>query len=148
MSIVALSEKECELWVKGLRHLVQDTIYAPYPLQVERWLRKEFYAMENSHEMYVSIQISIYLCKDNFDNVIFISRVTLKDVKAFLPRVNYKISTNKLREVFQEVDTKNRTEIGFDDFVILYHKLMFDLNVSKNTFITCEYFNWLMFNFI
>lgn len=48
--ISALSEKECELWIKGLRYLVQDTITAPYPLQVERWLRKEFYAMENSRE--------------------------------------------------------------------------------------------------
>lgn len=48
--ISALSEKECELWVKGLRHLVQDTINTSYPLQVERWLRKEFYAMENCHE--------------------------------------------------------------------------------------------------
>lgn len=55
----------------------------------------------------------------------------MKDVKAFLPKVNCKIPTNKLREVFQEVDTRNRTEIGFDDFVILHHKLMFDINVSK-----------------
>lgn len=52
--ISALSEKECELWIKGLRHLVQDTINAPYPLQVERWLRKEFYTMENSRETQVS----------------------------------------------------------------------------------------------
>jgi len=55
----ALSEKECELWVKGLRHLVQDTINAPYPLQVERWLRKEFYAMENSRETQV-LFLTIY----------------------------------------------------------------------------------------
>nr|XP_034180308.1 1-phosphatidylinositol 4,5-bisphosphate phosphodiesterase gamma-1 isoform X2 [Osmia lignaria] len=105
LSISALSEKECELWVKGLRRLVQDTIKAPYPLQVERWLRKEFYAMENSRET-----------------------VTLKDMKAFLPRVNCKIATNKLRELFQEIDTRNRNELGFDDFVVLYHKLMFDQN--------------------
>ncbi|KAK1117063.1 hypothetical protein K0M31_016989 [Melipona bicolor] len=105
LSISALSEKECELWVKGLRRLVQDTIKAPYPLQVERWLRKEFYAMENSRET-----------------------VTLKDVKAFLPRVNCKIATNKLRELFQEIDTRNRNELGFDDFVALYHKLIFDQN--------------------
>lgn len=59
------------------------------------------------------------------------NRVTLKDVKAFLPRVNCKIATNRLRELFQEVDTRNRNELGFDDFVILYHKLMFDQNVSK-----------------
>lgn len=57
------------------------------------------------------------------------NRVTLKDVKAFLPRVNCKIATNRLRELFQEVDTRNRNELGFDDFVILYHKLMFDQNV-------------------
>jgi hypothetical protein len=49
--LVALSEKECELWVRGLRHLVPDTVAASYPLQVERWLRKEFYSMENSREM-------------------------------------------------------------------------------------------------
>lgn len=46
----AFSEKECELWVRGLRHLVPDTIESPYPLQVERWLRKEFYSMENNRE--------------------------------------------------------------------------------------------------
>ncbi|XP_076750014.1 small wing phospholipase C gamma 1 isoform X2 [Xylocopa sonorina] len=103
LSISALSEKECELWVKGLRRLVQDTIKAPYPLQVERWLRKEFYAMENSRET-----------------------VTLKDIKAFLPRINCKVATNKLREIFQEIDTRNKNELGFDDFVVLYHKLMFD----------------------
>nr|XP_033323937.1 1-phosphatidylinositol 4,5-bisphosphate phosphodiesterase gamma-1 isoform X2 [Megalopta genalis] len=103
LSISALSEKECELWVKGLRRLVQDTIKTPYPLQVERWLRKEFYAMENSRET-----------------------VTLKDVKAFLPRVNCKVATNRLRELFQEIDTMSRNELGFDDFVVLYQKLMFD----------------------
>jgi len=59
--ISALSEKECELWVKGLRHLVQDTINAPYPLQVERWLRKEFYAMENSRETQVFFLNSLFL---------------------------------------------------------------------------------------
>ncbi|XP_039287689.1 1-phosphatidylinositol 4,5-bisphosphate phosphodiesterase gamma-1-like [Nilaparvata lugens] len=103
LSIVAFSEKECELWVRGLRHLVPDTINASYPLQVERWLRKEFYAMENSKEI-----------------------VTLKDLKGFLPRINCKLSTNKLRELFQEVDTRKRNELGFDDFAELYHRLMFD----------------------
>lgn len=59
-----------------------------------------------------------------------LTRVTLKDMKAFLPRVNCKIATNRLRELFQEVDTKSRNELGFDDFVALYHKLMLDQNVS------------------
>lgn len=43
----ALSERECELWIKGLRYLVKDTLNAPYPLLLESWLRREFYAMES-----------------------------------------------------------------------------------------------------
>lgn len=61
---------------------------------------------------------------------VLICRVTLKDLKGFLPRVNCKLSTNRLREVFQEVDVRRRNELGFDDFAELYHKLMFDDNVS------------------
>lgn len=54
----------------------------------------------------------------------------MKDIKAFLPRINYKISTCKLREAFQEVDTRKRNEIGFDDFTFLHCKLIFDENVG------------------
>lgn len=49
--LAAYSEKECDLWLKGLRNLMTNTIDAPYPLQVERWLRKEFYGMQNDREM-------------------------------------------------------------------------------------------------
>jgi phosphatidylinositol phospholipase C gamma-1 len=38
---------------------------------------------------------------------------------------------SRLRELFQEVDTRKRTELGFDDFATLYHKLLFDDNVSS-----------------
>lgn len=54
----------------------------------------------------------------------------MKDIKSFLARVNCKISTSRLRENFQEVDTKKRNEITFDEFVVLYHKIMFDESVS------------------
>ncbi|XP_073973209.1 small wing phospholipase C gamma 1 isoform X2 [Rhodnius prolixus] len=109
LSIAALSEKECDIWLRGLRCLVQDTILAPYPLQVERWLRKEFYAMESTRET-----------------------VTLKDIKAFLPRINCKLSTNKLRELFQEVDVRRAAELAFDDFAELYHKIMYDENTFRD----------------
>lgn len=78
------------------------------------------------------LEILLYLCYHLYHLIFLLmlaNRVTLKDVKAFLPRVNCKIATNRLRELFQEVDTRNRNELGFDDFVILYHKLMFDQNV-------------------
>uniref|UniRef100_A0A1Y1KG69 1-phosphatidylinositol 4,5-bisphosphate phosphodiesterase gamma n=1 Tax=Photinus pyralis TaxID=7054 RepID=A0A1Y1KG69_PHOPY len=111
LSITAFSEKECELWVKGLRYLVRDTINSPYPLQVQTWLRREFYSMETPRES-----------------------VSLKEVKGFLPRLNSKIPTNRLREIFNEVDTRKRGEIGFDDFATLYHKIIFDENNIQETF--------------
>ncbi|XP_025416925.1 1-phosphatidylinositol 4,5-bisphosphate phosphodiesterase gamma-1 isoform X2 [Sipha flava] len=111
LSVVALSEQECELWLRGLYHLVNDTVCAPYPLQVERWLRKEFYSMENSRET-----------------------VTLKDIKIFLSRVHCKISTNKLRELFQEVDTRKRNELNFDEFVTLYDKLIYNPGLFNRCF--------------
>ena len=57
----------------------------------------------------------------------------MKDIKSFLPRVNCKIATSKLREYFQEVDTKKRNEITFDEFVTFYQKLMFDESVRSQS---------------
>ncbi|VVC96133.1 unnamed protein product, partial [Leptidea sinapis] len=111
VSFAAQTDKEVESWIKGLKFLIEEAISAPYPLQIERWLRKEFYAIENSHE-----------------------KVTLKDVKTFLPKINCKISTSKLRDIFQEIDTTRRGEIGFDDFSMLYHKLIFDENNVHDIF--------------
>lgn len=50
LTFSAFSEQECENWIRGLRYMVSDTVSSSYPLEVERWLRKEFYAMENSRE--------------------------------------------------------------------------------------------------
>ncbi|KAF7269728.1 hypothetical protein GWI33_017246 [Rhynchophorus ferrugineus] len=111
LSIAALSEEEKKLWVKGLNYLIKDTINASYPLQVQSWLRREFYKMGGDREM-----------------------VSLRDIKTFLSRVNYKIPTNKLREVFNEVDIRRRTEIGFDDFTILYQKLILEENTIGDIF--------------
>ena len=57
-------------------------------------------------------------------------RVSLKEIKAILPRLNCKIQMNKLRELFNEVDTRKRNEIGFDDYSTLYQKMIFNENVS------------------
>ncbi|CAH4038538.1 1-phosphatidylinositol 4,5-bisphosphate phosphodiesterase gamma-1 [Pieris brassicae] len=102
-SFSAQMDKEVEAWIKGIRFLIEEAVNASYPLQIERWLRKEYYIIENPHE-----------------------KITLKEVKAFLPKIHCKISTSKLRDIFQEVDTSKKGEIGFDDFSILYHKLIFD----------------------
>nr|XP_022912015.1 1-phosphatidylinositol 4,5-bisphosphate phosphodiesterase gamma-1-like [Onthophagus taurus] len=111
LSFAAFSERECEIWREGLRYLVKDTITSPYPIRVQGWLRREFYEMENSRES-----------------------ISLKEIKAFLPRLNVKIAINKLREAFNEVDTRKRNEIGFDDFTVFYQKLIFNLNEINDVF--------------
>lgn len=111
LSCVATSSKDCEQWIRGIEYLVSDTVSAPYPLQVERWLRKEFYSMQNLRNV-----------------------ITLKDLKAFFPKVNCKLSTNKLKEYFQEVDTNRAGEIGFEGFASLYHSLMHDEKLFTDFF--------------
>ncbi|RWS31552.1 phospholipase C gamma-like protein, partial [Leptotrombidium deliense] len=111
ISCAAMSPKECEQWVRGIRYLISDTLTAPYPLQVESWLRKEFYAMHDGNDV-----------------------ITLKDVKQFLPKINYKLSTNKLKECFQEVDKNKTGEIGFENFAEFYHNLMHENNLFNEFF--------------
>lgn len=106
LSIGALSETECDLWVKGLKYLARDTVSAPYPLQVERWLWKEFCDMASGR-----------------------NSVSLKDVKAFLPQVNCKMSNQRLKEAFQEVDGRRQDELCHNDFLALYSILIHDDNV-------------------
>lgn len=40
LSVMALSESECNLWLKGLEYLMQDVKMASYKLHQERWFRK------------------------------------------------------------------------------------------------------------
>ena len=44
--LLAISEAECDLWLKGLTYLMEDVKTASYKLHQERWFRKGFYEME------------------------------------------------------------------------------------------------------
>lgn len=57
-------------------------------------------------------------------------RITIKELKSFLSRVNCKITTQKLLEYFNEIDVKSRGELRFDDFARLYQKLFQQTGVS------------------
>ena len=74
---------------------------------MERWLWKEFSEMATGER----------------------TNVTLKDVKAFLPQVNCQMTKQKLKEAFQEVDSRKLGELSFDEFTNLYHILVYDDNV-------------------
>ncbi|XP_061198199.1 1-phosphatidylinositol 4,5-bisphosphate phosphodiesterase gamma-1-like isoform X2 [Saccostrea echinata] len=100
LSVVATNADEFQTWKVGLQRLERSAKEATYQLQLERWLRREFYLMEK-------------LGSDS---------VTLKNMKAWMPRINFKISTNKLRDKFQEVSRKD--DIQYEEFAALFHKLI------------------------
>lgn len=50
--------------------------------------------------------------------------VTIKELKSFVSRINCKMNTARLMEHFNEIDGRNRGELGFDDFSRLYFKLL------------------------
>ncbi|CAG5116488.1 unnamed protein product, partial [Candidula unifasciata] len=112
LSVIANSYDEFNYWRKGLDYLVKETKEACHQLQLERWLRKEFYLME---------KIGSYV-------------VTLKNLKAWLPRINYKMSTNKLRERFQEFDVESKGEINYEQFAALYHRLVHVQSITDENF--------------
>lgn len=64
-------------------------------------------------------------------------RITIKEFKSFLSRVNCKITTQKLLEYFNEIDVKSRGELRFDDFARLYQKLFQQTRVSFNVRKSC-----------
>ncbi|CAG7730788.1 unnamed protein product [Allacma fusca] len=126
LSIAALSEKECELWVRTIKYLVMETKESSYSVQLETWLRKQFYNLEASHS---AVKGSI----------------NLKELKAFLPKINCKLSTGKLRDLFQDFDAKKSGEIGFDDFAQLFHQLMHDpqvLNIHFQKYLRERYVDY------
>ncbi|XP_051929498.1 1-phosphatidylinositol 4,5-bisphosphate phosphodiesterase gamma-1-like isoform X2 [Hippocampus zosterae] len=95
------------MWIAGLNWLMGDTRRAAAPLQTDRWLRKQFEVMDRDHE----------------------GSVTLKDVKALLPQVNYRVPNLRfLKDKLQEVDA--RGELVYPNFAQLYRTLMFDAQRS------------------
>uniref|UniRef100_A0A4W6F9I9 1-phosphatidylinositol 4,5-bisphosphate phosphodiesterase gamma n=1 Tax=Lates calcarifer TaxID=8187 RepID=A0A4W6F9I9_LATCA len=77
LSLAATSDEEMTMWVKGLTWLVADTLKSPTPLQIERWLRKQFYAVDRNRE----------------------DRISCKDLKNMLSQVNYRVPNMRfLRE--------------------------------------------------
>ncbi|XP_075882203.1 1-phosphatidylinositol 4,5-bisphosphate phosphodiesterase gamma-1 [Nelusetta ayraudi] len=104
LSLAATSDEEMTMWVKGLNWLVADTLKSPTPLQIERWLRKQFYAVDRNRE----------------------DRISCKDLKNMLSQVNYKVPNMRfLREKLPDSEMRNG-DVSFSQFSQLYRSLMFD----------------------
>ncbi|KAM3922485.1 1-phosphatidylinositol 4,5-bisphosphate phosphodiesterase gamma-1 isoform 2-T2 [Leptodactylus fuscus] len=104
LSLQATSEEEVNMWIKGLNWLLQDTLQATTPLQIERWLRKQFYSLDRNRE----------------------DKISVKDLKSMLSQVNYRVPNMKfLRDRLQEVEQRNH-EINYAQFAQLYRSLMYN----------------------
>uniref|UniRef100_A0A8C3XZW0 1-phosphatidylinositol 4,5-bisphosphate phosphodiesterase gamma n=1 Tax=Catharus ustulatus TaxID=91951 RepID=A0A8C3XZW0_CATUS len=100
---LSVAGEDINLWITGLNWLVADTQRAQTPLQIERWLRKQFDGMDRARE----------------------GSITVKDLKAMLPQVNYRVPNMRfLRDKLVEVEARN--EMTFSHFIQFYKNLMFD----------------------
>uniref|UniRef100_A0A8C1TJM1 1-phosphatidylinositol 4,5-bisphosphate phosphodiesterase gamma n=1 Tax=Cyprinus carpio TaxID=7962 RepID=A0A8C1TJM1_CYPCA len=110
LSLAATSDEEMVMWVKGLTWLVSDTLRSPTPLQIERWLRKQFYAVDRNRE----------------------DRISCKDLKSMLCQVNYRVPNMRfLREKLPDGELRNG-DVSYSHFAQLYRSLMFDAQKSVN----------------
>lgn len=101
MSIAAQNPQDVDVWIRGVKYLVSETLTAPHPLRVKWWLRKEF------------------------DQLCHKDQVTLKAAKSWLPNINAKsLSTKVLKDLFHEIDTHRKGAIEFKQFVKFYYDIM------------------------
>uniref|UniRef100_A0A8D2Q4N1 1-phosphatidylinositol 4,5-bisphosphate phosphodiesterase gamma n=1 Tax=Varanus komodoensis TaxID=61221 RepID=A0A8D2Q4N1_VARKO len=114
LSLQATSEDEVNMWIKGLNWLVEDTLKAATPLQVERWLRKQFYSVDRNRE----------------------DRISAKDLKNMLFQVNYRVPNMRfLREKLTDVEQRNG-DITYGQFAQLYQSLMYNAQKGVRCFLS------------
>ncbi|XP_055489397.1 1-phosphatidylinositol 4,5-bisphosphate phosphodiesterase gamma-1-like [Leucoraja erinacea] len=103
LSLSAFNEDDINTWITGLNWLVHDVQKSPTPLHLERWLRKQYNTMDRNKE----------------------NSVTVKELKALLPQVNYRVPNMRfLRDRLSELDT--RMDMSCGHFGQFYRNLMFD----------------------
>ncbi|XP_068228881.1 1-phosphatidylinositol 4,5-bisphosphate phosphodiesterase gamma-1 isoform X1 [Palaemon carinicauda] len=108
LSVAALAVDECNEWIRGLKCLVNEAHASPYTERLGRLLRTEFYNMENQR-----------------------NKITLRDVRAFLPKIQVRMNSNRLKDLFERVDDNKAQEIGFDEFYELVKMITWDKDVDK-----------------
>jgi len=111
LSVVSLSDNECENWLRGLNFLIEDVAGATYSLSLQRWFRKSFYDMETPGKE---------------------GAITLQELKKFLQKVNCKVPTIVLKERFGKFDQKGTGEIFFDDFCSLMQGWLYSKDLMEN----------------
>jgi len=86
----------CRLWCQGIQQLVEEANHASHYLQVERWLRKQFFGLV-SHDS---------------------TSISMKQMKPFVQTtLQCKVQSNELQELIEG-------EVGFESFALAVHRLL------------------------
>ncbi|XP_071822304.1 1-phosphatidylinositol 4,5-bisphosphate phosphodiesterase gamma-1-like isoform X2 [Apostichopus japonicus] len=109
LSVVAANKDEFNLWYYGLQWLLEDTGRANHPLELERWMKREFFSFGKTTE----------------------DKITLREMKSILPRMNLKMNIKDLRDAFNEVSKSVRQDLTMNEFIKLYHNLLRQPSVTK-----------------
>lgn len=136
LACVASSRIERDRWIDCITFLVGQMCELIYPVRVHRWLAKQFRmlaacsALNHSNPQTSAINSTLSPRVVTLDQL----RITDKDFKIFLSRLNYKITTRKLREHLTYIDAdfyqKSDQLIDFDIFCKLHQRLAISNNGS------------------
>ncbi|XP_054169332.1 1-phosphatidylinositol 4,5-bisphosphate phosphodiesterase gamma-1-like [Oppia nitens] len=104
---------DIELWFQGIKFLRQTQLRAPYHSRIDVMLRREF------------TEFSRNQCNNNI--------VYLKDMKAFLAKIHFKLNNEELKKRFHEVDKAFVNQLDFEGFSTFFLNLM---NTDSNKFLS------------
>ena len=130
LACIASCKIERDRWVDCIEFLVTQMSELIYPVRVHRWLAKQFRmlaacsALNHDNPQTSAINSTLSPKIVTLDQL----RITDKDLKIFLSRLNYKITTRRLREHLTYIDAdfyqKSSQLIDFEIFCKLHQRLM------------------------
>lgn len=130
LACIASCKIERDRWVDCIEFLVNQMSELIYPVKVHRWLAKQFRmlaacsALNHDNPQTSAINSTLSPKIVTLDQL----RVTDKDLKIFLTRLNYKITTRHLRQHLTHIDAdfyqKFSQQIDFEIFCKLHQRLM------------------------
>ena len=101
--------------LEGLVACIEDTLGAPYPLVIERWLRKEFNRMVNANSTKEDSK-----GKATDRAIVQEEHIQTKDLKTFIQnRLQLKITSTTIANLITDGEDMN-----YDDLSKLYHSLI------------------------
>ena len=129
LACIASSKIERDRWVDCIKFLVNQMSELIYPVRVHRWLAKQFRMLAASSALNHDNPQTSAINSTLSPRIVTLNqlRITDKDLKIYLARLNYKITTHKMREHLTYIDAdfyqKPSQLIDFKIFCKLHQRL-------------------------